>query len=63
MLNKATEITPTRPISNYGGMKLASEAVLSKCINKTCVKRIISRFPNVVGTPATHGVIIDLIKN
>ena len=23
---------------------------------------IISRFPNVVGTPATHGVIIDLIK-
>lgn len=62
MLNKATEITPTRPISNYGGMKLASEAVLSAYQTKHGGNCIISRFPNVVGTPATHGVIIDLIK-
>ena len=62
MLNKATENTPTRPISNYGGMKLASEAVLSAFQLKHDGNCIISRFPNVVGTPATHGVIIDLIK-
>ena len=62
ILNKATENSPTRPISNYGGMKLASEAVLSAFQLKHDGNCIISRFPNVVGTPATHGVIIDLIK-
>jgi UDP-glucose 4-epimerase len=53
---------PLFPISNYGAMKLASEAYLSAWIEKTKSKLIIFRFPNVVGTPATHGVIYDFLK-
>lgn len=53
---------PLFPISNYGAMKLASEAYLSAWIEKHKSKLIIFRFPNVVGTPATHGVIHDFLK-
>jgi len=57
-----TEITsPLRPISNYGAMKLASEAQISAACESFLKRALIFRFPNVVGTPATHGVMYDFI--
>ena len=53
---------PLRPISNYGAMKLASEAQISVAADDFLKQAIIFRFPNVVGTPATHGVIYDFIR-
>ena len=52
---------PLLPISNYGAMKLASEAQISAAAESFLDKAFIFRFPNVVGTPATHGVILDFI--
>ena len=56
------DIGPLLPISNYGAMKLSSEAVISAALESFLDKVCIYRFPNVVGVPATHGVILDLIK-
>lgn len=53
---------PLLPISNYGAMKLASEAQISAAVESFLKRAIIFRFPNVVGVPATHGVILDFIK-
>mgnify|MGYP001236746432 CR=1 FL=1 len=53
---------PLLPISNYGAMKLASEAILSSYAEQASAKIYIFRFPNVVGAPATHGVIFDFIN-
>ena len=53
---------PLKPISNYGSMKLASEAILCSFGFKEEVDINIFRFPNVVGVPATHGVILDFFK-
>ena len=44
-------------------MKLASEALLSSWVESNEVLLTIFRFPNVVGYPATHGVIYDFIKS
>ena len=55
------DIGPLLPISNYGAMKLASEASISAAAEKFLEKALLFRFPNVVGTPATHGVIRDFI--
>lgn len=56
------DVGPLLPISNYGAMKLASEAQLSAA-GESFMERInIFRFPNVVGVPATHGVILDFIN-
>jgi UDP-glucose 4-epimerase len=52
---------PCFPISNYGAMKLASEAQISAAVETFLDQANIFRFPNVVGPPATHGVIIDFI--
>jgi len=43
-------------------MKLASEAFISASGESYLEKACIFRFPNVVGVPATHGVILDFIK-
>ena len=51
-----------KPISNYGAMKLASEAQISAVAEERFDTANIFRFPNVVGVPATHGVILDFIK-
>jgi len=53
---------PLLPISNYGSMKLASEAYLStfSYLNKSNI--FIFRFPNVVGKNLTHGIIFDMKK-
>lgn len=53
---------PLHPISNYGAMKLASEACVSAALKSFLERAWIFRFPNVVGPRATHGVIYDLIN-
>ena len=53
---------PTLPISNYGAMKLASEAQISAAAESHLEQVQLFRFPNVVGFPATHGVIFDFIR-
>jgi len=53
---------PLKPISNYGAMKLASEAQICAAAEDRFENVNIFRFPNVVGMPATHGVIIDFIN-
>ena len=44
-------IGPLLPISNYGAMKLASEAIISAATEAWLERAWIFRFPNVVGTP------------
>jgi UDP-glucose 4-epimerase len=53
---------PLFPISNYGAMKLASEAAITASLESFLEKVTIFRFPNVVGVPATHGVILDFVR-
>jgi len=55
-------IGPLLPISNYGAMKLASEALISAAAESFLSRVNIFRFPNVVGVPATHGVIFDFVN-
>ncbi len=52
---------PLLPISNYGAMKLASEAMISAATSTVVDHAWIFRFPNVVGSRATHGICFDLI--
>lgn len=61
-LNGFSELSSTQPISNYGVMKLASEGVLKVAFQTFLDKCIVYRFPNVIGTPATHGVIKDFVE-
>lgn len=56
------EDSATQPISNYGAMKLASEAIIRAAHQQYLNRCIIFRFPNVIGFPATHGVILDFIR-
>ncbi len=53
---------PLFPISNYGAMKLASEAMISAAVESHLERAWLFRFPNVIGVPATHGVILDFIR-
>ena len=55
-------IGPLLPISNYGAMKLASEALISAAAESYLTRANLFRFPNVVGAPATHGVILDFVN-
>lgn len=50
------------PNSNYGAMKLASEAIISSQANILKDKVCIFRYPNVVGNLGTHGVVFDFHK-
>lgn len=60
---KLNEITPDlRPVSYYGGAKLASEAIISSYAAMEDMNVMIFRFPNVVGPRLTHGVIFDFIE-
>ncbi len=56
-----SEETFCEPISNYGAMKLASEAAIRAATESYLECANVFRFPNVVGVPATHGVILDFI--
>ena len=49
------------PVSNYGAMKLASEACISAAVESFLDRAWIFRFPNVIGPRATHGIIYDLL--
>lgn len=53
---------PLFPISNYGAMKLASEAAISAALESYLSRAFVFRFPNVIGVPATHGVILDFVR-
>lgn len=53
---------PLFPISNYGAMKLASEALISAAVTAWLDRAWIFRFPNVVGIPATHGALLDFVR-
>jgi UDP-glucose 4-epimerase len=53
---------PLAPLSNYGAMKLASEAQIRAACETFLDRANIFRFPNVVGAPATHGVILDFVR-
>lgn len=53
---------PLFPISSYGAMKLASEAVISASLERFLQRAWLFRFPNVVGSRATHGAIFDFLK-
>lgn len=50
------------PISFYGSAKLSSELFLKNICAQLQIPLWIFRFANVVGAPATHGIIFDLIK-
>jgi UDP-glucose 4-epimerase len=53
---------PLLPISNYGAMKLASEALIAAAAEQFLSRAVLFRFPNVVGVPATHGVLLDFVR-
>lgn len=53
---------PLLPISYYGGAKLASESFISAYTHMNELETIIFRFPNVIGSRLTHGVIFDFIR-
>ena len=55
------DLGPLQPISNYGAMKLASEGLISAAVETFLSRAYIFRFPNVIGSRATHGVIYDLL--
>jgi len=50
------------PVSYYGATKLASEALVSSYSFMNDMDSLVFRFPNVVGTRLTHGVIFDFLK-
>jgi len=53
---------PSIPISTYGASKLGCEALASSYAHTFGLQVLILRVANVVGSRATHGVIIDFIK-
>lgn len=53
---------PLIPISFYGAAKLASEAFCSAYAHRHEIRTWVFRFPNVVGSRATHGVLLDFIR-
>jgi UDP-glucose 4-epimerase len=51
-----------KPISYYGGAKLASEALISSYVSMCDMNSVIFRFPNVIGPRLTHGAVFDFIR-
>lgn len=51
-----------KPVSYYGGAKLASEALISSYVSMCDMNTVIFRFPNVIGPRLTHGVVFDFIR-
>lgn len=50
-----------KPVSYYGGAKLASEALISSYVSMADINAVIFRFPNVIGPRLTHGAVFDFI--
>lgn len=60
---KLTETTGgIMPVSYYGGAKLASESLISSYASMCDMSVVIFRFPNVIGSRLTHGVVFDFIQ-
>jgi len=57
-----SENSKTKPISFYGVAKLASERFLEIKADSKLIPLLIFRFANIVGAPATHGVLFDFIN-
>jgi UDP-glucose 4-epimerase len=57
-----TEYCPFNPLSFYGAYKAASESIIQAYAKMYGFKAFILRFPNVIGSHATHGVIRDLLR-
>jgi UDP-glucose 4-epimerase len=51
-----------KPVSYYGGAKLASEALISSYVSMCDINVVIFRFPNVIGPRLTHGAVFDFIR-
>jgi UDP-glucose 4-epimerase len=58
----AEDFGPLRPISHYGAAKLASEAFINSYGENYGTQGWITRFPNVVGSRATHGAVFDFVQ-
>jgi UDP-glucose 4-epimerase len=57
------ERTPElKPVSYYGAAKLGSEALISSYSYMNDFQSLVFRFPNVIGSRLTHGVIYDFIN-
>jgi len=62
-IERISEVSgPLLPLSNYGAMKLASEAAISAAAESFLDRAFVYRFPNVIGVPATHGVLLDFVN-
>lgn len=51
-----------KPISYYGGAKLASESFIDSYTYMNDFNTVVFRFPNVIGPNLTHGVIYDFTR-
>lgn len=53
---------PLKPISMYGASKLACEGLISAYCHMFEMQAWIFRFANIVGSRATHGILVDFLK-
>jgi len=53
---------PLSPMSSYGAGKIASEAFIQTYCHLFQMRGLIFRFGNVIGSRATHGVLLDFIN-
>lgn len=53
---------PLQPISFYGAAKNSAESYISAFVHHFGIQAWILRFPNVVGSRLTHGVVYDFIN-
>ena len=53
--------SPLYPISLYGAMKLAGEAIISGYCNMFGIQCVVARLANIIGARNTHGVVYDFI--
>jgi len=56
------DYSPLEPISVYGGVKLAAEALISGYAHTFGIKSLIFRLANIIGERLNHGVIYDFIN-
>jgi len=53
---------PLKPISVYGGAKLAAEALISGYAHTFDMKAVVFRLANIIGERSNHGAIYDFIN-
>jgi UDP-glucose 4-epimerase len=53
--------SPLHPISLYGAMKLAGEAIISGYCHMFGIQCVVVRLANIIGPRNTHGVVYDFI--